>query len=252
MKKKIAFIFMALFASIFLFSCDEEIVPTTTTETKIHDRGEKDNSSSDIKLPDVIIPKSEEPEDNPTPTEYETIDSSDAMIDFNSGSTVQTSAGTGYSEPVEDGEMLYATTNIGYEFIGWVKDNKILSKEKFFKATEDGVYAAYKLKEGFENIIFTSTETECIVTGVKDDCPANLVIPEGVTKIASSAFNDVSVKFLTLPSTLQELEDSALYASNIYSVTFKELPKTIGDDVVQYSKIREIILPSGLKTNLDI
>lgn len=264
MKKKTILIILSFFASFALFSCDEKEVKDTVNQI-VHDRGQKEESKSeDIKYPDLILPTKEET-DEPTepesqepsgPTESTEPESqepslpdvnADETIDFDGGTVVETDAGTGYSQKLDEGEMLFATTNIGYEFIGWYLGNKLLSTDSFYQTGKDevGVTAKYKLKEEFEYLVFTSNETECVLTGVKDNCPSVLVLPEGITKISYSAFYEKNVNILTLPNSLNELDYGALAGSNIYSLTIKSMPKTIGNDVVNYSKIREIYLPDG-------
>ncbi len=260
MKKKLILIALAIFASLSLalVSCDD-LVPTNSETTKIHDRGTKESPKEDIKLPDVIIPKESKEEDPtviPAPTTIEDDDEeddrpivdvdADEEISFDKGSVIETDAGTGYSEKLEDGEILYATTNIGYEFVGWFLGNKLLSTNTFYKASDDevGVTAKYTLKKEFEQIEFTSTPTTCTVTGVKKGYSYELTLPEGVTKIASNAFTNVKVYFLTLPESLKEIEDRAFYNSCLLSLTFKSVP-TIGTDVTGNTKLYEVYLPSG-------
>ncbi|MCR5647054.1 MAG: leucine-rich repeat domain-containing protein [Acholeplasmatales bacterium] len=239
MKKKYIFLALAMFASVSLVSCGDE---SKGEPIAVRDRGVKDDSESHITLPDVIIPKSHDEE----PVVIED-DEKDTTINFDTGSVVEIPAGTGYSERLEDGEILYATVNIGYEFLGWFSNDELVSTKTFYKVAdgERSVVAKYKLKDEFKDLVFTSTETECIVKGVKDDCAYDLVLPEGVTEIAQSAFYESEVCFLTLPNSLKKLDDEAFCSSQIYRITFKNIPEEIGSYLASYSQVREIFLPDN-------
>ena len=261
MKKKLISIMFIIFASLFVASCDKG---STNVENTIHERGIKDLTPSDIKLPEALEDENEEIDnpvipDNPvtpdepinpvTPTKpegKELNETPDETIEFD-GDVVETEAGTGYSEILDDGEILYATTNIGYEFLGWCIGNKVVSLDSFYRVRngEEMVSAKYKIKDEFKYFEFVSTPNECIITGVKADAPGKLIIPEGVTKINSYAFNNCGIALLSLPTTLNEIEDFAFSNSKIISITFNSVPKNIGDEIAYNSKIYEIFLPKA-------
>ncbi len=263
MKKKHILLALAMVASMSLVSCGEEKNPVDNpVEVKAHDRGTKDDSESNIVLPDVIIPKKEEenvepepepvvtPEPEPEPEEV----NADETISFDEGNEIVTDAGTGRFEELEDGgELLYATTNIGYEFLGWYSGNKLLSTNTIYKNNDDiNVTAKYKLKDEFKYFEFTSTETECVITGIKDENPLDLVIPEGVTRIDDYAFKYLKAYFVTLPQSLNSIGYNAFTDSLVYKLTLNGIPALVDYDAFYNSYINEIYLPEDILESEEI
>ena len=228
MKKRIL-LTLALIATITLAACgkkqDTTQAPTTTSNNNQvvvdgRDRGELDNSLPKIELPDVII-------NNNNGTTYE---ANDEQISLGNGDYVETNAGSGASETVEGLKFLTATVNIGYEFLGWYNGDKLVSTQLKYtcKNEDENLTAKFKVKDEFECFEFTSTETECTITGLKDNYPTNLVVPEGVTVIGDGAFKNSKVVNVTLPSTLEALGHSTFSYSKISTLTFKNVPESIG------------------------
>ena len=244
-KKNILLLALALCASISLASCDDK------GQNTYHYRGEVDTSDSNVTIPDVLTPKNNEGQQNPKPIPSpdggDQVEADDT-IDFSEGSNIETQAGSGYSEQLEDGEILYVTTNIGYDFLGWYIGSTQVSTNTFYRASaeESGlVTAKFKVNDDFKYIEFTSNQVECVVTGLKPGYPGDLVIPEGVTKITENALFEANVAILTLPSTLTEIEYHALYCSYIYQLNLKAVPTIIGEDVAEYSNVCEIFVPAN-------
>ncbi|MBE5741930.1 MAG: leucine-rich repeat domain-containing protein, partial [Clostridiales bacterium] len=93
-----------------------------------------------------------------------------------------------------------ATPNLGYYFSGWYSGTILLSNNSTytFTATQN-VTAQFKVNSELENFYFTSTETECQITGLKY-AVRKITVPDYVTSIGKSAF--LGYKYLeeiTLP-----------------------------------------------------
>lgn len=117
---------------------------------------------------------------------------------------------------------LTAKPNIGYEFVGWFSKDKLLSSSKTYSLTlEDNmnVYGKFKVADDFKYFDFTSDQSSCTINGLIMDAPSTLVIPENVTKIGASAFQNSILTNVVLPKTLNEIGDWAFYRSSILSLT---------------------------------
>ena len=245
MKKNKILLTLAFFATLTLVACGKKNVTTennTTTDNNNtvvvndHDRGSEDNSLPKIDLPDVII------KDNNL-----SFEATDESISLGSGDYVETNAGSGSSETVDGAKFVSATVNIGYEFLGWYCGDKLVSTELKYKckAGEENIAAKFRLKEGFEYFEFTSDEEECIVTGLKEDYPTNLVIPEGVTEIVQYAFSNTDLVNVTLPESLESLGSHAFYECyELKSLTFKVVPYNMGSDIAEDSGLKCVFVPN--------
>ena len=94
-----------------------------------------------------------------------------------------------------------ATVNLGYDFSGWYGGEELFSKNITYTFTiEKDVTAKMTPKAEMENFLFTSTETTCSITGIKDKTVTEIVVPDYVTSIDGSAFNGCSsLTEITLP-----------------------------------------------------
>ena len=94
-----------------------------------------------------------------------------------------------------------ATVYLGYDFIGWFSGEDVLSTDLSYTFTVDkDVIAKFELKQEISNFNFTSTTTSCEIIGVKDKTIAEIVVPNYVTSIGSSAFSGCSkLENITLP-----------------------------------------------------
>ena len=262
MKKKILSV-LALFATITLVACDNNQNESSTIDnvvTKEHFRGEVDDSLPKIELPSVTI-EGDSNNDNPNPDDVErTLDVSDAAISLGDEDLVETNAGSGQSEMIGNERFLTATVNIGYDFEGWWLGDKLLSLQLQYKCNEgeNGVEARFSLKDEFKYLEFTSDETECIVTGLKEGYPIDLVIPEGVTEIADNAFENSKVVIVTLPESLEKIGDYAFRESKLNSIAIKNVDMEIGKDIVEYTDLYEFFVPdktanlAGLFSELEV
>lgn len=57
----------------------------------------------------------------------------------------------------------------------------------------------------------------------------NIVIPEGVTRIARFAFKQMPVKYVTLPESLREIDKSAFWGCGLEEITIPKNVETIGE-----------------------
>jgi len=101
------------------------------------------------------------------------------------------------SQTVEEGSYLTAPqepTRIGVIFTGWNYDfaNAIMEN-----AT---ITAKFNARDEMSNFIFSSTETRCTITGIKDETVTNITIPDYVTNITAGAFKGcTNLESITLP-----------------------------------------------------
>ena len=261
MKKKILSV-LALFATITLVACDNNQNESSTTDnvvTKEHFRGEVDDSLPKIELPSVTIEGDSNNNTNPDDVER-TLDVSDAAISLGDEDLVETNAGSGQSEMIGNVRFLTATVNIGYDFEGWWLGDKLLSLQLQYKCNEgeNGVEARFSLKDEFKYLEFTSDETECIVTGLKEGYPIDLVIPEGVTEIADNAFENSKVVIVSLPESLEKIGDYAFRESKLISIAINNVDMEIGKGIVEYTDLYELFVPdktanlNGLFSELEV
>ena len=62
------------------------------------------------------------------------------------------------------------------------------------------LYAVKQIKDDISGFLFESTETECNVTGIKDEKATAVVVPDYVTGIAKGAFSDcTALESITIP-----------------------------------------------------
>ena len=88
-----------------------------------------------------------------------------------------------------------------------------------------------QLDEG--GFTYTIEGDKVTITGYDASKGANVIIPEGVTNIASGAFKDVDLDVVVLPSTIQKVEGNAFKDSG-YAVSNKG-----GDDFIIYVNMTE-------------
>ena len=88
--------------------------------------------------------------------------------------------------------VIEATTNLGYTWLGWYRNDTLLTSEQnytFQVSAEGGIYEAkWAIAEGMENFKFSSSLKSCVITGVNDKTVATIVIPDYVTAIENNAF----------------------------------------------------------------
>ena len=112
-----------------------------------------------------------------------------------------------------------ATTNKGYTFIGWFEGEEKLSDEQeyTFKATEQNrtLTAKWEVVEEMQNFVFTSTATTCTITSIIDKTISSIVIPDYVTSIGNSAFeNCTGLTSITIPDSVTSIGKYAFSGCN--------------------------------------
>ncbi len=85
-----------------------------------------------------------------------------------------------------------ASSNLGYNFIGWYKGEEEVSKDPSFRFTMGmgnvTFEARWEVDPLLENFIFVSTPTTCMIADVKNTSRSEIVIPDYVTEIKRAAF----------------------------------------------------------------
>lgn len=84
-----------------------------------------------------------------------------------------------------------ATAYLGYKFVGWRKDDGIVSNDATLcvDVSEDAIYTAvFNVLDSMSNFEFEASENTCRIVGVKDSGITLLHIPKEVTSISSDAF----------------------------------------------------------------
>ena len=133
-------------------------------------------------------------------------------------------AGSGEYYSYDNSVTLKAKTNIGYKFLGWYSNNKLLSNQKNYSFNVDSnldVEAKFELEDAFKIFDFTSSNQSCTINGFLGDSVKEVVIPNGVTKIEDSAFYNANIVTLDLPESLQYIGENAFASSNLIQVTIR-------------------------------
>ena len=120
------------------------------------------------------------------------------------------------------GQEVYieATPYLGYDFAGWYVDGKNLSQEEEYiyimPENETKVIAKFSVVPEMANYTFTSSMTECNITGIVDTSVEEIIIPDYVTGVYSYAFDECdNVTSATIPAIATE----ALPKNNLTTVT---------------------------------
>ena len=145
-----------------------------------------------------------------------------------------------------------ATTNIGYMFNGWYIDGELASSENEYthEITKDVVISAkYSVVEEMKIFEFTSTETTCEITGIKDRSVLEIIIPYGVTSIGYNAFCECySLESISIPETVTSIGDYAFYnCSNLKNIAIPENVTNIGEYAFySCSRLESIVIPDSV------
>ena len=147
-----------------------------------------------------------------------------------------------------------AAINIGYTFNGWYIDGELVSSENEYshKIVEDVVISAeYSIVDEMQIFEFTSTETTCEITGIKDIEVSEIIIPYGVTSIGVNAFyNCSSLESISIPETVTSIGAYAFY--NCYYLGNIVIPEKV-TDIGEYAfygcvSLESIVIPDNVKT----
>ncbi len=99
-----------------------------------------------------------------------------------------------------------ADTNLGYNWLGWYDQTTFLTDSLTYTltATSDDVNltATWGISAEMSNFEFTSTKTDCTITGIIDNSVSEITVPDYVVSIELGAFSEcISLTDLTLPFT---------------------------------------------------
>ena len=140
-----------------------------------------------------------------------------------------------HSSIVESGKSYtpdYEYDKIGYTSNGWVDENG----EKYVAHTiweNECLYAENPIVlDEMSNFIFTSTNTTCEITGVKDITVSKIIVPDYVTSIANSAFERfMNLTNITIGNGVTSIGDKAFYyCSCLTTVVIGNNVERIGDN----------------------
>ena len=157
-----------------------------------------------------------------------------------------------HSSIVESGKSYtpdYEYDKIGYASNGWVDENG----EKYVTHTiweNECVYADNPIVlDEMSNFIFTSTNTTCVITGVKDRTVSKIIVPDYVTSIANSAFERfTNLANITIGNCVTSIGDKAFYyCSGLTTVVIGSNVKNIGDNAFfACSGLTSITIPNSV------
>ena len=84
---------------------------------------------------------------------------------------------------------------------------------------------------------------------LNNELVTNLTIPDGVTKIGKSAFENCTLETITIPSSVTTIGASAFECCNMTSITIHDGVKTIGDRAFYYCYyLKSITIPNSVTT----
>lgn len=146
-----------------------------------------------------------------------------------------------------------ATENIGYDFVGWYSGDDLISADKTSTFTIDrNVTARFAPKAEMANFNFTSTTASCTITGIKDKSVTEIVVPDYVTSIGSSAFAGCSsLESITLPFVGGSKSATSASPSTLFGYIFGTSSYDGGVNINQYYSSNTYTtyhIPSSLKS----
>ena len=148
-------------------------------------------------------------------------------------------AGSGEYSIVDGAAVLTAKPYIGYSFLGWYRDDTLLSNKPTYSLTlssDMNIKGLFKIKDEFKNYEIETNESSCTILKQLDDKERVVSIPEGVTGIAYNAFNSYCLRILTLPKSLKRIESQAFYTPSLVKVT-------INSDCIFYDGAFDSVYP---------
>ncbi len=106
-------------------------------------------------------------------------------------------------------------TNLGYTWQGWFDayGNKLSSSTSYkftLGASNTEIQAKWKINDEMSDFEFTSTQTTCEITGVRDKTKTTYVIPKYVTSVAYKAFQNCNnMTSITIPDNVTSIGSGA-------------------------------------------
>lgn len=129
---------------------------------------------------------------------------------------------------------------LGYDFGGWYCGDQLLSTNSTFTTVlSSNIEARFVVKSEMQNFIFTSTENQCIVTGVKDTSINEITIPACVTGIGDWAFkNCAKLTNVVIPDSVNNIGEYVFYGcSALEKMTVPFIGKSPSPDTPSRSAV---------------
>lgn len=147
-------------------------------------------------------------------------------------------------------------SKLGYTWLGWYNGEEYLTSDLSYTVTipsssADAVtYTAnWELDERLTDLIFTSTQTTCTITGVNNKAVTEIIIPEYVTEIKEGAFSNCSsITNIDILAGVTKIESSTFsYCSGLTSVTIPYSVISIGEDAFYGCRsLTNVIIPDSV------
>ena len=141
-------------------------------------------------------------------------------------------------EPTAD-----VVTPLGLKFLGWDFDFSNPINESIV------INAKTEACEEMKKFEFTSTDTTCQITGVKDKTVTEIIIPDYVTGIGNGAFRFCeSLMSVIIPDSVTTIDSFAFaYCESLTSITIPDSITIIGDSAFsQCGKLKSVTLGNGI------
>lgn len=148
-----------------------------------------------------------------------------------------------------------ATTYRGYDFIGWYNGDTKLSGDlsyTFSMPSEDTTYTAkWQVKPEMRIFDFTSSETDCTITELKNTNVKVVVIPNYVTSIGDAAFQSCyGLTSITIPDSVISIENGAFFnCTGLTSINIPDSVSVIDDTTFSGCEgLTSITIPNNVTT----
>jgi uncharacterized repeat protein (TIGR02543 family) len=157
---------------------------------------------------------------------------------------------------VGDEVTMTATTNIGYTWVGWYDGDTKVSDDlsyTFVMTEESKTYTAtWKVRTDMAIFNFTSSDTTCSITGIKDKSVTEIVVPDYVTSISKGAFASCySLVSITIPFVGGSKSTTSASSSTLFGYIFGTSRYTGGTETKQYyvyNSCATYYIPSTLRS----
>ena len=172
-----------------------------------------------------------------------------------------TNANSGYGSITTTGRYKYGSailtvtatvTKLGYEFLGWYSGDALVSSEPTYVFTADrNIESRFAPRADMASFTFSSTDTTCNITGIRDKTVTEIVIPDIVTSIGGSAFSGcTSLTSITIPSGVTSIGFYAFHGCrSLTGIEFAENSELISIGKSAFSgctSLTSITIPSGV------